>query len=127
MTIRATCHCGNVSIELPTKPESITSCNCSVCGRFGAMWAYYDQSEVSIQVDTGMATYRRGDKELDFGRCHTCGCLMYWIGNENSQGTRMGINTRMIVPRDVIADVPVKMFDGAESWSVIEHSGWGGF
>ena len=126
--LKATCHCGNVSVELPRKPESITSCNCSICGRIGGMWAYYDRSEVTITVENGTATYRWGDKQLDFVRCQTCGCVMAWQGNENADGSRMGVNTRMIVPRDEIADVPVKLFDGADSWTVLEgHPGWGGF
>lgn len=126
--MKATCHCGNVSVEVETKPESIMSCNCSVCGRLGAMWSYYEQSDVTVTAEKPLVHYRWGDEELDFGHCPTCGCVMYWAGNENSESTRMGINTRMVVPRDVLADIPVQMFDGADSWTIVEgHPGWGGF
>ena len=29
------CHCGAVTIELPSAPEKATSCNCSLCRRLG--------------------------------------------------------------------------------------------
>src|SRR5688572_27281889 len=31
--IRASCHCGAVTIDLAARPERLTSCNCSICRR----------------------------------------------------------------------------------------------
>jgi hypothetical protein len=43
-----TCHCGAVTIRLPSIPEKATSCNCSLCRRLGGLWAYYEFGTVQI-------------------------------------------------------------------------------
>jgi len=40
------CHCGNIKITANALPSSITSCNCSICNRLGALWAYFDLENV---------------------------------------------------------------------------------
>ncbi|MEO1265698.1 MAG: hypothetical protein AAFV26_08330 [Pseudomonadota bacterium] len=72
------CHCGEVGWALDAFPASITACNCSVCRRYGALWAY---GTVGVAVETSGETgvYRRSDGgDLDFHFCSTCGCMMYW-------------------------------------------------
>jgi len=34
------CHCGRVTWKLDTPPESVTACNCTLCRRYGVLWAY---------------------------------------------------------------------------------------
>ena len=46
--LTATCHCGALRIEVPRKPSSLTSCNCSICRRYGTLWAYYKASTVRV-------------------------------------------------------------------------------
>ncbi len=51
--IEATCHCGNVRIKVPEPaPDTLTSCNCSICRRTGGLFAYYNPAEVSIEGRT---------------------------------------------------------------------------
>jgi hypothetical protein len=47
--IEASCHCGSVKIDLPRKPRTLTDCNCSICRRYGARWAYYQAAEVRVR------------------------------------------------------------------------------
>jgi len=35
------CHCGAVQLEIPSAPDHLTNCNCSICWRYGALWAYF--------------------------------------------------------------------------------------
>jgi hypothetical protein len=44
----ATCHCGAVRIEVPRRPRTLTDCNCSICRRYGALWAYYKRPDLRI-------------------------------------------------------------------------------
>jgi len=46
--IEASCHCGAVRIEVPSAPETVTSCNCSICRRYGVLWAYYQPQSVRV-------------------------------------------------------------------------------
>jgi hypothetical protein len=44
--LTGTCHCGAVRIEVPRRPRMLTSCNCSICRRYGVLWAYYQAADV---------------------------------------------------------------------------------
>ena len=39
--IDVACHCGAVRLTVPRAPVEVTECNCSICRRLGARWAYY--------------------------------------------------------------------------------------
>ena len=115
----ATCHCQSVRIAVVRLPETFTSCNCSICRRLGALWAYYTAGEVTI--DTGAAgtqTYIQGDRKLAMHHCAKCGCTTHYVGLE--PGTdRVGVNARMMEPA-AIAGIRIRPFDGAESWTFLD-------
>jgi hypothetical protein len=35
-------------VTIPRKPKSIADCNCSICRRYGTLWAYYKAATVTI-------------------------------------------------------------------------------
>ena len=94
--IQASCHCGSVVLEIDTAPAEVTECNCSVCRRYGALWAYYSPRQVRV---TGGATdtYSWDDRSLAFHRCAQCGCVSHWWPTD-PQHDRMGVNARLIDP-----------------------------
>ena len=52
--IEATCHCQSVCWTFEGEPESATSCNCTLCRRWGALWAYgYKDEEIRINGQPG--------------------------------------------------------------------------
>jgi hypothetical protein len=51
--IATTCHCGAVRISIPRVPETLTHCDCSICRRYGTLWAYYAKDEVKIEAAPG--------------------------------------------------------------------------
>lgn len=93
----ASCHCGAVSIRLPAAPETITHCNCSLCRRYGVLWAYYPIADVSVSASQGTDTYAWNGKNVDFHRCADCGCVTHWMPRNPSRD-RMGINARLLDP-----------------------------
>jgi hypothetical protein len=38
--VEGSCHCGAVRWSFDGTPESATACNCTVCRRYGVLWAY---------------------------------------------------------------------------------------
>ena len=38
--ITGTCHCGAAHWTLKGNPGRVTSCICTLCRRYGALWAY---------------------------------------------------------------------------------------
>ena len=116
----ATCHCGAVRVDIPRKPHQLTSCNCSICRRYGALWAYYKLDEVIVHAEPeAVSGYSWGDKTLRFVRCATCGCITHWEPVERTQDSKMGVNVRNLEP-GAIADVRVRHLDGALTWEYLD-------
>ncbi len=111
--LRASCHCGDVQIDLKRKPRSLTRCTCSICRRYGARWAYCTRRTASVNSSPGaLAAYTWGDKKIEFYHCRRCGCLTHYESvNKDEQG-RIAVNARMLPPDDV-AGISVRTFDGA--------------
>lgn len=114
------CHCGNVKISFERKPESLTSCNCSLCNRYGALWSPYKPEEVSININSvKQNTYSHGDKNIDFNFCSKCGCITHYTTTEKVKEPFVGINFRMADLKDM-QEIKIKKFDGADTWKFID-------
>ena len=51
--IEASCHCGAVQFAVETAPGDVNDCNCSICRRYGALWAYYHPQQVRFVTENG--------------------------------------------------------------------------
>ena len=110
--IAATCHCGAVRIEVPYPPATVTDCNCTLCRRYGVLWAYYNEADVRVFAQPGVIDeYIRGRKEQRFGRCNACGCVMFWQKLVAADGNEMGVNARNFEPNELAA-ARVEKLDG---------------
>jgi hypothetical protein len=117
----ASCHCGAVRVEVDHRPATLTSCNCSVCRRYGALWGYYTSRAVRIGAapDT-LVAYAWGDRSLEFLHCRGCGCVVLWHSrSDRGDDTRIGLNARMLDPGE-IAGLPVRHLDGADTWTYLD-------
>ncbi len=114
--LSATCHCGAVRIEVPRRPRSLTNCNCSICRRYGTLWAYYPATQV--RVSGGTSHYAWGDRCLRFVRCSTCGCITHWERIVPTASARVGVNVRNFDPA-VLGPVRIRLLDGADSWKYL--------
>src|SRR5262245_36458057 len=117
--LTGTCHCGAVEVTIPRKPRRLTSCNCSICHRYGTLWGYFDRRQVKITARRGAtAAYSWGRKHLRFVRCATCGCVTHWEAVDRSL-RRMGVNVRNF-DREEIASIRVRRLDGARTWKFLD-------
>ena len=122
--IKSACHCGKVALEIDAPPpDSLLSCNCSICRRYGSLLAYYPESKVSIHTkEEDTIRYVWGDEMIAFVACRTCGCFSHWIGmGPESERDRMGVNARLFETLD-IEELPIKRFDGAETWTFLDRA-----
>jgi len=62
MAVQGSCHCGNVRMELPSKPEWVADCNCSLCRRLAWRVAYFPPDQVRISGET--EAYVWGDRMI---------------------------------------------------------------
>jgi hypothetical protein len=116
------CHCGAVRWRFSGIPESATACNCTICRRYGVLWAYDFEGE-GIHVSGRTQAYVRG-KSIAFHFCPTCGCVAYWRSLEpGAEGRRrIAVNLRLTEP-DAVARIPIDRFDGLESFTDLPRDG----
>ena len=112
MRVQASCHCGNVVLDIQYAPETVTDCSCSLCRRYGVLWAYYAAEAVHVASGPrATETYSWKDHSLAFHRCRRCGCVTHWCPVTRIEN-RMGINARLLAP-DILAKARVRRLDGA--------------
>ena len=115
------CHCGNLKLVASEPPSEITSCNCSICHRLGALWAYYDEADVKVTIgDAPENTYSWGEKTITYHRCGTCGCTTHYTATEVDGNELIAINCRMAQLPDV-SEIPVRKFDGLITWRYLDE------
>ncbi len=115
--IEASCHCGAVKLEIATAPDAVTDCNCSICRRYGVLWAYYSPRQVRVAGGT-TDIYMWDDKSIEFHRCRDCGCVTHWAAVDRSRD-RMGVNARLMAP-DVLSKARVRRLDGADTGKYLD-------
>ena len=118
--LSGTCHCGAVRIEVPGPPETVTNCNCSICRRYGALWAYYKIGTVRVIGHPENTTeYVWGDKTLRTVRCRICGCVTHWEPLQLQADSKLGVNVRNFDP-SALGSVRIRRFDGADTWTYLD-------
>ena len=115
--IESSCVCGAVRLSISRAPDEVTDCNCTLCRRYGALWAYYSPKDVT--VPSGLTdTFSRGPKLSDFHRCKICGCVTHWSALDKTYD-RMGVNARLMEP-EVLARARILRFDGLDTWKLLD-------
>lgn len=115
--IEGRCHCGRLSWTLADPPASATACNCTVCRRYGALWAYGVEGD---GIETrGESQHYRPAEDLEFHTCPVCGGLSHWrLRTPNAQGRHQtAVNLRLALDPAQVRDLPVRHFDGLESFT----------
>jgi hypothetical protein len=117
--INASCHCGAVQIEMDSLPGTLTQCTCSICRRYGALWAYCTRRSARVTSGRGAGAYVWGDKLIEFYHCSHCGCLTHYESVEKLEDSRLAVNARML-PAAAIAGLRIRTFDGADTWKYLD-------
>ena len=118
-----TCHCGDAKVRLPLTPVSAKSCNCSFCGRTGAVWAYFSPQEVEIEA-LGALTYSASNGMNQHHFCGRCGMHVWgdspdWASIYNADGTPKAGLEAGAMPETRIVGVNLRLVDGLD-WSKID-------
>ncbi|AJR24473.1 MULTISPECIES: GFA family protein [Sphingobium] len=118
--VRITCLCGRIGLTIEKRPAFINACNCTLCSKTGAHWAYLDPREVRVEGAT--QSYCREDKddpaaEIQF--CGRCGSTTHFTLSASAVSRfgngMMGVNMRLADERD-LAGIELRYPDG-RSWS----------
>ena len=99
--LRGACHCTAVRFEILELPAWVLDCNCTLCRRYGAIWAYPKPDSVKfVSGAEATHTYSWGDRVLAFHRCKECGCLTHTMALDKDPPRVFNINVRMIPTLD---------------------------
>ena len=124
--LKGVCHCGAAHWTLEGAPGSITACNCTLCSRYGVLWAY-DYVDERIRLSGPMTSYTRAgarNPSLEILFCPTCGCVLAWRGlHTDADGRRrVAVNVRL-APPEAVADLPIDHFDGLNTFDDLPGDG----
>ncbi len=120
------CHCGKLGWALEGDPGPITACNCTLCRRYGALWAY-DYENERIRIEGQSKVYTRQGKEnpaLEIHFCPACACVLCWRSTHVDEDgrRRMAVNIRL-APPEAVADLVIDHFDGLDSFDDLPRDG----
>ncbi|HIC81722.1 MAG TPA: GFA family protein [Kiloniellaceae bacterium] len=121
----ASCHCGAVLLEMQRRPRRMTQCNCSLCRRYGALWAYFQRKSVRVLAEgDALEVYSWRNNRFEFFHCTTCGCVTHYErADKRPDGSDMGaVNLRNIDDPAIVAGLPIRLLDGASSWKVLDEA-----
>jgi hypothetical protein len=120
--IEGSCHCTAVRWQFDGVPDGATACNCTVCRRYGVLWAY-DYEDAGIRVSGATNAYIRGNA-ISFHFCAVCGCVAYWralhVGDDGRR--RIAVNLRLAEPQ-LVAQIPIDHFDGFGKFEDLPRDG----
>ncbi|RYD89984.1 MAG: aldehyde-activating protein [Sphingomonadales bacterium] len=114
--LKITCLCGEIRCEIKMKPDFIHECNCTLCRKSGASWAYFHPSEVRVEGRTN--GYSRDDKddpgaEIQF--CPRCGSTTHFTLTASAVAkfgnVQMGVNMRL-ADESELAGIEMRYPDG---------------
>ena len=120
--IQGSCHCGAVRWTLERVPELATACNCTLCRRYGALWAH-DYENEGIEVSGPTGEYVRG-RQIGFHFCQRCGCVAYgrWLAAGEDERRRMAVNLQLADP-EIVSTIEIDHFDGLHSFEDLPRDG----
>jgi hypothetical protein len=115
MMIEMTCLCGAVRVSAP-QPDFINQCNCTLCTKTGARWAYFDPAQVTVAGETRTA-FRpdRAVPNAEVHFCGGCGCATHFrltpaVVKQHGD-TMMGVNMALADEAD-LAGIELRFPDG---------------
>ena len=114
------CHCGAIHIEITQRPDYVNACNCTLCRKSGAMWGYFDPSQVSVSgTASGYCRRDRDDPSAEIRFCPTCGATTHFVLTASAAArfgnTMMGVNMALADEAE-LAGLELRYPDG-RAWS----------
>lgn len=122
--IKGVCHCGAVHWTYDMPLESVTACNCTLCRRYGALWAYgFINEGIEVSGPASGYVHKRGISTYSF--CTACGCVAYYLVNEsdNDGKRKVAVNLRMVAEPAPLMDLPIDHFDGFDTFDDLPRDG----
>jgi hypothetical protein len=111
-TYSGSCHCGSVAFDVDVDLDAALQCNCSICSRLGAVWAFAPRSQMTLRTGADLlGDYQFGKKRLHHRHCTRCGIETFAEGAMPDGTPSVGVNLRCLDGVEVDKLSP-RQFDG---------------
>ena len=111
-TYQGGCHCGRVRYEATSDLAQVVDCNCSICIKRGALWAFVKAPQFTLlKGDDALTDYQFARKKIHHLFCDNCGVGSYSRGIAPNGEDTFAVNIRCLDDVD-ISTLKVTPFDG---------------
>ena len=106
------CHCGRVRFRATIDLAQVAECNCSICSKRGALWAFVKAPQFQLlQGDNALHDYRFGKQRFHHLFCQSCGIGSFSRGLTPNGDETYAVNVRCVDNIDIAA-LSLTPFDG---------------
>ncbi len=106
------CHCGRVRYEVTVDLDRVAQCNCSICQKRGALWAFALGDKFTLrQGADDLVDYQFNKKVIHHLFCRHCGVGSFSRGKGPGGAETVAVNVRCLDGVDAAALKPTP-FDG---------------
>jgi hypothetical protein len=111
-TYEGGCHCGRVRFAATGDLTQALQCNCSICAKRGALWAFVTAPQFRLlKGNDALTDYQFGQKRIHHLFCATCGVGSFSRGQAPDGEDTFAVNVRCLDDVDV-AGLTLRHFDG---------------
>lgn len=96
------CHCGQIRYDVTSDLAQVTSCNCSICSKLGALWIFVSPQEFALKSgQDGLADYQFHKNVIHHRFCPVCGVESFAQGQMPDGTPMFAVNVRCLDDVDV--------------------------
>lgn len=107
------CHCGAVQFDAEVELENLATCNCSICGRTGAIMAFVGADKLTHVIgEDRMTDYQFGKKNIHHVFCSVCGVRPFGRGEGKDGAQWAMVNVRCLDGVDAHTLTIKNQYDG---------------
>jgi hypothetical protein len=107
------CHCGTVRFEAEIELKELTTCNCSICGKSGAIMTFVPSGQARYTAgEASLTDYQFGKKTIHHAFCKVCGVRCLGTGTGHDGQSWSMVNVRCLDDVDVHTLDISKKYDG---------------
>ena len=113
-THHGSCHCGAVQFDVDDlELGKAATCNCSICGRTGAIMLFVPEDKLlNVVGKETMTDYQFAKKNTHHVFCSTCGCRPFAWGKGKDGASWAMVNLRCLEGLDPHTIEVGKQYDG---------------
>lgn len=107
------CHCGAVRFTVDLELDKLATCNCSICGKTGAIMAFVPRERLTQTAGAdALRDYQFGKRVIHHVFCGTCGVRPYAFGAGPDGKESAMVNVRCLDGVDVHTLEVSQRYDG---------------